>query len=361
MATFEERLKKAKEIQALREAIGGDTSEERRLAREAFEKSEKTRDYAEIADLISQGLTKYGAARAGMKSGQDLSGIQTPGYDWGAARQRARQKFGSDLADIRAREREAKELEQEVRGLEEPASAPVQPEEPKAPSKKPKLDLTPIEKEIDKQFGKEAAQYIGKGGKAKADRNIKQLKEALNTLESGKDTLTGPVIGHMPDWLRSIAAPESLDLQGKVAGVVQQSLREILGGQFAEREGENLLKRSYDPTLEEGFNKKRIEDLLTQLQEAKKYKEKAIKYYNKNRTLKGFVPNEMTIEEAVVQHFEQGLQKKGLGAPRQDLSARDIVEEPQDPKIQDYADKYFKGDYGKAKALLEKRGYKSGQ
>jgi len=51
-----------------------------------------------------------------------------------------------------------------------------------------------------------------------------------------------------------------------VARVSQKELRQILGGQFAAKEGEQLIKRAFNPGQDEGENVLRVESLLRQLE-----------------------------------------------------------------------------------------------
>jgi len=76
-------------------------------------------------------------------------------------------------------------------------------------------------------------------------QQINTLKSVLDSLESG-EVQTGVSKGLLPDWALSIVDPKSLDARNQIASVVQQTLRETLGAQFTEREGENLLRRAWD-------------------------------------------------------------------------------------------------------------------
>jgi len=107
-------------------------------------------------------------------------------------------------------------------------------------------------------------------------------------LESGKE-LTGPVIGSIPEQLRALVNPESTQAQQLVEQVVQKNLRAILGGQFAMKEGEQLVKRAYNPALPEELNAARLRALLLTLDTAAENKSRMEKYfYENNYSLKGF-------------------------------------------------------------------------
>ena len=73
--------------------------------------------------------------------------------------------------------------------------------------------------------------------------------------------MTGVTLGLMPDAFRAMVNPEAQDNFDTLRGVVMQSLKETLGGQFTEREGQKLIEAAYNPLLSEEINYKRVERL----------------------------------------------------------------------------------------------------
>lgn len=60
----------------------------------------KSSDWGEVGERIAQAISKYGAARAGLKSGVNLSQVDPgPGKNWDAARTRAFTKYVQDSKD----------------------------------------------------------------------------------------------------------------------------------------------------------------------------------------------------------------------------------------------------------------------
>ena len=149
------------------------------------------------------------------------------------------------------------------------------------------LDLTAGEEVRDKEFVK----TLEKGGDmqslAAAQKDAAAIESVLAKLEAG-EKLTGPVQGNLPDWARTFFVPDSVNAQNLVEGVVQQNLRAILGGQFAKAEGEQLVKRAYNPALPPEQNAARLRALLLQLKTAADNKREKVAYFNENGTLKGF-------------------------------------------------------------------------
>lgn len=140
---------------------------------------------------------------------------------------------------------------------------------------------------VDRAYSKEYLEFIQTGA-ADATKSLQELEDAKNNLRSGKDSLTGPIVGLVPKGVRDVVLPSSADVQETVEATVQRSLRPILGAQFTEKEGERLISRVYNPRLEEKVNAKRLELLITQLRRALENKIAAAEYFEENGTLTGF-------------------------------------------------------------------------
>jgi hypothetical protein len=156
---------------------------------------------------------------------------------------------------------------------------------------------------LDKKFGNEVADWYASGGEADFQKRISQLRTAKMKLnDPNGSNISGPITGNMPDWVNSFANPEAINVRDTVAEVTQRSLREILGGQFAQKEGDALIARAFNPTLDEATNAKRVEALLTQMEIAYQTKREAIDYFEQNGTLQGFskkLPTMADFENAV--------------------------------------------------------------
>jgi len=147
--------------------------------------------------------------------------------------------------------------------------------------------LTEGQKAVDSEFAKDYVAYMAGGGFADTRKQLEQLRGVTTALKSGKN-LTGPILGHVPDIIKSWTNPESISTQEAVAEVVQRSLRQVLGAQFTENEGVRLIARAYNPALPEVENRKRVARLRIQLTRAAQAKENAARYFEKNGTLSGW-------------------------------------------------------------------------
>lgn len=147
--------------------------------------------------------------------------------------------------------------------------------------------LSAGERQVDKKFADEYTDYIASGGAAGAEKQLGQLKLAIENLKTRKD-ISGPLLSKEPDIVKAIINPASLTTQQDIEDVIQRSMRPILGAQFTEREGTQLLRRAFDPKLSEEENAKKVTRIYKHLVDAARAKEDAVKYYEANGTLKGF-------------------------------------------------------------------------
>lgn len=147
--------------------------------------------------------------------------------------------------------------------------------------------LTPGQQEIDKQFGDDYLQWTVRGGRGDFQKSKAQLEDALINLEKS-DSISGPVVGSLPPWLQAFVAPDAIKYPEEVQEIAQRNLRAILGGQFAQKEGEQLIARAFNPQLDEMTNKVRVQRLLGALTKAAQSKEDATKYFEEHGTLVGW-------------------------------------------------------------------------
>jgi hypothetical protein len=161
-------------------------------------------------------------------------------------------------------------------------------EEAKRKARSPgSLDLTPGQKKVDEEFGKIMADYVLKGG-PQIKSNLKNLEEKIEILEAGKLNVSGPAIGVLGDAAMGAIAPDAASFISDIRDIVFQSLREKLGAQFTEREGNRLVNAAFNQYLDESRNVARLKRLYDTIDQAARSKEAAIAYYEENGTLKGY-------------------------------------------------------------------------
>lgn len=123
---------------------------------------------------------------------------------------------------------------------------------------------TVFENEVDKKSAQDLVQYRTRKPSVLSD--IEKLKEVEALLSSGKANVSGSLKGRLP--FQDMTNPVGMDAQEKVAQVTQKDLRQILGGQFAEKEGEQLIRRAYNPLLDEATNLQRVRALREAMEQA---------------------------------------------------------------------------------------------
>lgn len=153
----------------------------------------------------------------------------------------------------------------------------------------PKAKASEGEKVLDRQFAKTYEEDIAGGRLADAMTQLQTLESIAKKLESpGGENYSGPYLGLVPESVRAFSNPNSVSVQNDIANIVQRSLRPILGAQFTQQEGENLIRRAYNPQLDEATNATRLRRLVDVTRKMAQQKLAAAQYFEQNGTLKGF-------------------------------------------------------------------------
>jgi len=146
--------------------------------------------------------------------------------------------------------------------------------------------MTPMGKAVDEKFAQSYVDWKA-GGNVNAARNITQISGVLQSIASGQQ-VSGPVLGLTPGFVQAFTNPNAVDAQENVAGVVQQSMKEIMGAQFTEREGAQLIARAFNPQLQPKVNARRLAMLMEQLKGQALAKQSMVDYIDLNGTLIGY-------------------------------------------------------------------------
>ncbi len=148
----------------------------------------------------------------------------------------------------------------------------------------------------DQAFGRNVyTPLIAEGKLAENERAIGELAGVIQEFKGAVDektkkssgSLSGPIVGNVP--YRTVVAPKAVNVEDRIGRIVQRDLRVVLGGQFAKEEGENLLRRSYNPSLEEADNLPRLENLYKEMSSRYQQTKAALAYFEShNGTLDGY-------------------------------------------------------------------------
>ena len=162
------------------------------------------------------------------------------------------------------------------------------------------------EQTLDKKFAADYEIFSAGGGFSGVQKNLDSLAPVLQKLAK-QDNLTGPFLNLVPDAMMPFISQDARAALNDVQSVVQQTLRQILGGQFAQKEGEQLIRRAYDPAAEEGTNLERTKRLFDQILVAAKAKQSAMEYWESHGgTLRGWKGSEWKITDFDVEDDEAG-------------------------------------------------------
>ena len=157
----------------------------------------------------------------------------------------------------------------------------------------------------DEKFATIYTKYIDDGRGAKNVANLERLEDAQLILETAAKNgvaISGVSAGMLSDFpkLAAYFNEQGLMVEERVASVIQQSLKEILGGQFSEREGEALIRRGYNPSLSPEENLERLLDLKAQSQQLIETEKESVDYYeNNNKSMRGYKGKEYTSESFI--------------------------------------------------------------
>ena len=143
--------------------------------------------------------------------------------------------------------------------------------------------LTKAQETVDREFGKEYSQWTS-GGADKAKNEIEKLRLVAAGLRSGNVT-TGGLTGFFPDRMTS---NEVLSARADVNSTVMNRLRAILGAQFTEKEGERIIKNTWNEADSTQNNLVRLERLIQDLEAQAIAKDQKARYYENFGTLQGF-------------------------------------------------------------------------
>ena len=147
-------------------------------------------------------------------------------------------------------------------------------------------ELSPGFKKRDELFAEQALEW-DTGGGVDALKQLTQIEDVIARIDRGEN-ISGGVAGFAPDVVRAFVDPNAQDAKDTVEEVVQRNLKAVLGAQFAQNEGAELIKRAFNPKLSPEINRKRLKRLFTQMRLAGEQRKSMVEFFNTNGTLQGY-------------------------------------------------------------------------
>lgn len=157
----------------------------------------------------------------------------------------------------------------------------------------------------DEKFATIYTKYIDDGRGAKNIANLEKLGDAKLILKAAAQNgvaVSGVTAGMLSGFpkLSAYFNEQGLMVEERIASVIQQSLKEILGGQFSEKEGEALIRRGYNPNLSPEENLERLLDLYAQSEQLiETEKESVYHWENNNNSMRGYKGKTYTQESFI--------------------------------------------------------------
>lgn len=139
------------------------------------------------------------------------------------------------------------------------------------------------QKVVDREFAKEYNDWTSKGAST-ASSEIDKLQSVIDRLERG-DVSTGGITGMFPDRMTTNS---TLGARADVQSTVMNSLKAILGAQFTEKEGERIIKNTWNEAESSENNAARLKRLVGDLRAQADSKNAKSRYYEQNDSLYGY-------------------------------------------------------------------------
>lgn len=161
-------------------------------------------------------------------------------------------------------------------------------------------------KEADKKVAVQALEWIG-GKEADSVNKIDTLNSSIHTLRTTPG-ITGKGAGitsALGETAQNLFTPQMKQTRQEIESVIQGTLKETLGAQFAKVEGEMLLERAFNPFLEPEVNARRAEKVKKVLEIAVEQKGELYNYFFENgQSISGFKPT-INARQAIINMRKQ--------------------------------------------------------
>lgn len=218
------------------------------------------------------------------------------------ALQKRRNDLSDNLIDSASKFKTGTSLEQVLLGnkattglMEQAQSQQVQREGYKpvlrGRSGKPGDDLTPLEKSADVAFGKGLAEWQSSGGFTNVDKNIAKIEGAiryLNKQKGGVIGASGTTQGLLAaTGLQKIFDPGAAKIKQDMDTVATEGLKGLLPGAVSDYESKMIQRLTYDSSLPESENIKKLQAAMAVLKKGRKRTQELIDYSTKNRSIRG--------------------------------------------------------------------------
>lgn len=151
----------------------------------------------------------------------------------------------------------------------------------------------PAVKEFDLKWSAEAGKE-SPSELAAQRQNVNRLMQAVETYadlqKTGGTIERSKFVGLLPKQLQALVAPEQVLSADMVRTAIQESLRRVLGAAFTQKEGTDMMDRSFNLLLPPGANVELVRMAVQTAETAIRDREDQLNYFKKNGTLFQFSP-----------------------------------------------------------------------
>lgn len=122
-------------------------------------------------------------------------------------------------------------------------------------------------------------------------REAEDIIKALDSEDVKTRTFTAKTFGALPQagpFFKKIFNPKTEDLVDRIRGIAFKTLRETLGAQFTEREGQRLVDTYFNDMLDNTMNINRLSNFIRNMKEIQATRRKYLDYVDKKGTIRGY-------------------------------------------------------------------------
>lgn len=228
-----------------------------------IENARQQRDYSTVANAVSKLVSGAGSFQGQQAKSMDFTELGESGMqDIALKRQQQQDKLNqlnSDYTkDFQAQQAKDAALASKAAGRRQAEMDMFTREKQKQELEK--ASYTPGQKKLDEDFAKEYNDWTS-GYRSEAEKNLALLRKSAEVLKKSK-LVSGRAYGFIPNAMQpEIAKIVMQDVQS----AAQASLKAILGTQFTEKEGERIMRTSFDPQLSEEANLDKVMRTIKEL------------------------------------------------------------------------------------------------
>lgn len=256
-----------------------------------IENAKQQRNYSTLANAVSKLVSSAGSFQGQAAKPMDFTEFGESGMqDLALKRQQQQDKLGQLNAeygkDLQAQQAKDATLAAQAAGKRQAEMDTFT--RAKLAQDLEKGSYTEGQKKLDADYSKDYNEWTSTG-RGKASTSLEKLKEAIKVLsqeaKSISPMVSGRTVGSLPDILRPT---KSRVVEQDVQETAQAGLKAVLGASFTEKDADRIIKTSYDKTLPETENIKKVQATIKELEERMANQESKRAYFEQHGSLRGW-------------------------------------------------------------------------